>query len=293
MNALGINTMQNIPTLIMIFMSILLASVTVQGQHTPKNTSPGKESTVEKANMKRAIINNIRGGDYTNAGGAESIDYIIKNLKNIDSLKGENILDLGSGYGGSANYLYSKGLHKIWGVDINQNAVDYSNQKYPHIKFFHLDAMDITKQFKRNFFSCIYMFNVIYAIEDKAKLISNLTKVARKGAKLVIFDYSKTNTLDEQSMKDFGGTTMYPVEASNMHYLLKHSGWKVTISQDISDKYIEWYEKFLDKFSANRAEMLKTYDQKNVEDVENLFNKILFNLRHKTLGGALIIAEKL
>jgi SAM-dependent methyltransferase len=250
---------------------------------------------LDRDNARRALISKLKGGDYTNAGDTKGIDFVLDRLSNY-SLKDGNILDLGSGYGGGADYLYKNGFTKIWGVDINKNAVDYANLKYSHMKFFHLDAKNITKKFRKEFFSFIFAFNILYAVEDKETLVKALTKVSKKGAIITIFDYSKTDVVlssKDKPMKDLGGSPMHPIEVESLTKILEKSGWRVNDSIDITDKYIEWYDNFLGEFSQKRSEMMKTHKEKDVEDIENLFNKILFNLRNKYIGGHLLIAEKL
>jgi ubiquinone/menaquinone biosynthesis C-methylase UbiE len=251
---------------------------------------------INSENAKRVLINKLKGGDYANAGDTQGIDFVLSKLPDSSVFKNANILDFGSGYGGSANYLHSKGFKKIWGVDKNSSAVSYATLKYPHLKFFHADAKNITKKFRKNFFSFIYAFNTLYPIEDKKSVIDSFTKLSKKGAILAIFDYSKTDIIlppKQKSLKGLGGHPIYPVNVKEIEDILSKSGWKIRESIDISDKYIEWYDGVSKIFASQRAEMIKKHKEKDIEEIENLFNKILFSLRNNHIGGHLLIAEKM
>ncbi len=279
--------------LFLIFFSILIVSSKTFAME--KLT----DKAMYKINAKRAMLTKLREGDFAHAGDREAIEFVLSKISMSNNIKNGNVLDLGSGYGGTADYCSAKGFKKIWGVDIDKNAVDYANLKYPQIKFLHLDAMNLNKKFRKDFFSFVYMFNVIYAIENKDLLIRNLSKVSKKGAILAIFDYSKLKKEDPNQkktsppLKDFSGLVMHPIEPDSLAKIITQHGWKIMETSDITDKYIMWYEQFLNELSQKRSDFAKTYNEKNVEDVENLFNKILFNLKSGEIGGVLMIAQKL
>ncbi len=254
-------------------------------------------------NSKRALLTEVRGGDYVHAGDVEAIDFVMKKILKINSLKSGDVLDVGSGYGGTANYLYKKGFKKIWGVDIDKDSVDYANENYNHIKFMHLDALDITKNFRKNFFSFIYMFNSIYAIEDKELLLKNLASVSKQGAILAIFDYSRIQGLQESldkkhkkkkgPMKDLASKDMNPIEIDSFYKALGKAKWRLVDSIDITAEYIKWYEDFLAKIKDKRLKLQKKYTAHDIDAVENLFSKMIYKLKNAELGGRLIVAEKM
>ena len=256
---------------------------------------------IEKRNESRNILTKLRGGDYAHVGEVEAINLILSKLENHkEVIANDNILDLGSGYGGTADYFFKHGYKKIWGIDIDKNAVDYSSSHYPHIKFFHLDAKDLTKKFRKDFFSLTYIYNVAYAISNKDLLIRNITQTSKKGAILAIFDYTKLKEHVPSSkkdkpeiMKDFAGNIMHPIEVKSFTANLEKHGWKILEVTDLTTEYTNWYENFLQKTISQKAELLKSHKEKDIEKIANLFNRILFNLKNGTLGGCLIIAEKL
>lgn len=256
---------------------------------------------IEKRNESRNILTKLRGGDYAHVGDIEAMNLTLSKLENHKEITQDgNILDLGSGYGGTADYFFKHGYKKVWGIDYDKNAVDYASSHYKRIKFFHLDAKDLTKKFRKDFFSLVYMFNVAYAISNKELLVQNITKTSKQGAILAIFDYTKLKEHVPSSkkdkpeiMKDFAGNIMHPLEVKKFTSTLEKNGWKILEVTDLTKEYINWYEGFLQKTISQKAELLKFHKEKDIEKVANLFNRILFNLKNETLGGCLILAEKL
>lgn len=256
-----------------------------------------KPMQVLKKNIKRAMLTKLRGGDFAHAGDREAIDFVINKLNKHTKSKKGNILDVGCGYGGTAEYFVKNGYRNVLGIDIDKNAVDYANLKYSNIKFFHYDVLNIQNKFDKNYFSLIYMFNVVYAIKNKKLLVDNLSAISKKGAILAIFDYSvklDPNNIgsEEYVLKDFSGVGMHPVDPKALGEILETKGWRILEANDITDLYIKWYEEFMSSFSSQRNFLIKTYNEKDVEGIETLFNKLLQNLKKDELGGVLIIAEK-
>ncbi|MDX1924590.1 MAG: methyltransferase domain-containing protein [Rickettsiaceae bacterium] len=255
-----------------------------------------KDRFVHIASAKRSILRKLRGDDdFAHPGGAEAIDYALKKIKNQSSLKQGKTLDVGCGYGGSTEYLSKKGFRRVWGADIDKKAVEYSALKYTNLHFKHLDNLNIASKFKKDLFSFIYMFNFMYTIEDKELLIKNIGKISTKGATLVILDYSRTHHLQDpksNQIKDFAGITIKPIDQTSLAASLKSNGWKVKEISNVTDKYISWYSDFLEKYAKKRHSLIKKYNEHEVEVAENLFNKILFNLKNHNIGAILIIAQK-
>lgn len=176
--------------LVVIIMTILLNSFSANAQ----------------PNSKRLLLSTLRGGDYAHAGDVEAIDLVLAKLLEIKpKIKFGNVLDVGCGFGGTLDYLRNKGLKNLFGIDINSDSINYAKIKYPNIQFDALDALELGSFYPKETFDLVIMFNSIYAIKDKLKLLAALSKVSKPGAFLVIFDYSVSKQNEALTILDFAG----------------------------------------------------------------------------------------
>lgn len=253
------------------------------------NTS--SRSVPVKLNQARVILSELRGGDFAHAGDIEAIDMVVAKLKQNfpETLKG-NCLDVGCGFGGTADYLTKQGFEKIWGIDIDKASITYAKSKYKSVKFLNLDARVLSAEFDRKFFSFIYLFNTLYAIEDKLSVLKQLAIVSKPGAILMIFDYSAG--VNGDLIIDLAGKPMYPIHRDLIAQQLKESGWVILDKIDISSEFITWYEKLIQKIATKEQELKGYFLAEDIAKVSSTYLQILDQLRQKKLGGVLIYAKR-
>ncbi len=244
-----------------------------------------------KMNTSRLLLADLRGGDYAHAGDKEAIDMVVEKVLSLSPhiQKGAS-LDVGSGLGGTANYMYSLDFRSIYGVDLDQAAVEHAQNHYPKIPFFTANAKDVAKLFHRDFFSFIYMFNVIYAIEDKSFLLKNLYHIAKPGAILVLFDYTTEQT--SFSLKDLAGKPMYPIVLQELEKNLQVTGWETIETHDLSSHFMAWYRNLLDKMEKEQQILSLKFSEADMAKVKTTFSTIYDWLQTSQLGGTVIYAKK-
>lgn len=242
-------------------------------------------------NQARLLLSQLRGGDFTHAGDKEAIDMVITKLKqeHPDALAG-NCLDVGCGFGGTADYLIKQGAKHVWGIDIDKAVISYAKAKHKGVEFLTLDAASASTHFKRGFFSFIYLFNVLYAIEDKANVLKQLAEVANPGAILMIFDYSAAD--DREPILDLAGNPMRPIDPKEIRQQLQEAGWEVLEVRDLSSNFITWYEQLLHKLNEKKQELKGHFLEKDIAKFSATYLHILHQLRQKTLGGLMIYAKR-
>lgn len=242
----------------------------------------------DKMNTARLLLANLRGGDYAHAGDKEAIDMVIKKILSLSPEIQKGVcLDVGSGLGGTADYIYNLDFHSIYGIDLDQAAVEHAQKHYPQIQFLTANANDVAKLFNREFFSFIYLFNVLYAIEDKSSLLKNLHDVAKPGAILVLFDYTTEQT--PFYLKDLAGKPMHPIVLKELEKTLKDTGWETIEIDDLSSHFLRWYRDLLDKIE-NEQEILDKFSESDITKVKATFSTIYEWLKTSQLGGAVIYA---
>src|SRR5260221_9777328 len=123
------------PLLISIITIFLFNGFAMSANKTPVNSS-------------RLLLAKLRGGDYAHAGDTEAIDMVLQKVLSFNpNLKKEPVLDVGSGFGGTADYLFQHGFQKVQGIDLDQAAVSYATEKYPKIAFKVTNALNLDKIF--------------------------------------------------------------------------------------------------------------------------------------------------
>jgi len=248
----------------------------------------GKEFPMNNA---RLLLGMLRGGDYAHPGDKEAVDTVAEKVLTLSpEIQDGPVLDVGSGFGGTANRLRELNFKSIFGIDLDEAAVEYAKEHYPEVNFLHANANDVLHFFDEEFFSFIYMFNVLYAIEDKKGLLERLFKVAKPGALLVIFDY--TTKQKPFSLQDLAGKPMYPFVMSELEESLKETGWEVKESVDLSPYFLKSYEMLLSKLKKESEALSVQFSQESVTKVETTFNFIYESLKSSALGGAAIYAKK-
>lgn len=243
-------------------------------------------------NQSRLILSKLRGGDFTHAGDKEAIDMVLEKVQHDfpEALKG-NCLDVGCGFGGTADYLFKKGIKKIWGVDIDPAVINYAKEKYKGIEFVTADAASLNVKFDKGFFSFCYLFNVLYAIENKEAVLKQIAKVCKSGAILMIFDYSATG--GDQPLLDLAGKPMRPINLKKIKSQLYQAGWVVLEVRDLNDTFIRWYEDLLEKLDRKRSEIKDNFLEQDIAKFSATYLHILHQLRNGSLGGIMIYARRI
>lgn len=246
-------------------------------------------------NKSRFLLSTIREGDFSHLGGVEAIDLVLKKLISINSkLLNGNILEVGSGYGGSANFLKQQGYNKVQGIDIDEEAVKYAKEKYPNIDFKVADATKLTGIFEDDFFDVIYMFDVAHAIEDKLSLLQRIKAVSKKSSLLAIIDYNLKDEDGEEKLADNSGIAIYALNLKKLTPLMKYIGWEIVEEVDVTDFYKSWYVSILEKINLSKDDLLsKGYSEEEITFIQDKFNFLLNMINEGKLGGVIIIARKL
>ena len=134
----------------------------------------------------KRILALIRDGDYAHPGEEEAIE---RAFRGVPKSPGNWILDVGCGRGGSAEYLRSHGWGNLAGIDRDVDSIEYAKATYRDVEFHTCDVLDVPAAVGREF-DVIYMLSAFYAFADQRAALAGLRKVAKPGARLVIFDYA-------------------------------------------------------------------------------------------------------
>lgn len=242
-------------------------------------------------NQARLLLTYLRGGDYAHAGDKEAIDLVISKVLELspEVLEGP-CLDVGSGFGGTANYLHQLQFHSIFGIDIDESAVKYAQEHYPTLSFIRGNAHEVTNFFGSDYFSFIYLFNVLYSIQDKTSLLKKLTQIAKPGAILAIFDYTTKETTPQ--LNDLADNPMHPVVIQEIRNTLEKLGWDIVEITDLSSHFLTWYQNLLKKMDKEAILLSHLFAEEDISKVRRTFDTIERWLSSSLLGGSVIYAKR-
>jgi len=258
------------------------------------DTEPKKESPAF-ADKSRLLINELSKINDTHIGGVEAIHLILEQaLQMSPNIANKNILDIGCGFGGTANFLQKEGFKQIWGIDIDASAIEYSKQHYPDVQFTVADATKLTAVFEDEFFSFVYMFNVAYAIDDKAAMLQKIKAVCKQGAVLAIFDYALKDPSYADAIIDITGAKIPPLNIDKLKTLLVILGWEVVENTDITEKYKSWYKNLLARIDSQKEMLIASgYSVEEIKLVQDNLLHMLSLMNENKLGGTILFAKKL
>lgn len=243
-----------------------------------------------KINNPRILLSRIRHGDFAHPGDIEAIEILLGELDDFKGLKGKRILDVGTGLGGTADYISKNNIADVYGIDIDVKAITYAKHRYPQLDLFVCDVLLIDSLFQNRSFDFIYSFNVFYHFIDPKIILRKLATVANKQTVLAIFDYV---TLSENMdpITDLNNQEMHFLRLDKLETDFLQSGWKIDKEINLQKKYIEWYEAFLLRLEKNKNSLLDEFTLDAYEKVKQTFSLLLGNLKAKKLGGIIIYAR--
>jgi ubiquinone/menaquinone biosynthesis C-methylase UbiE len=114
------------------------------------------------------------------------------------SLKGKKLLDVGCGSGHDAKYYFEKGV-KVFGIDISEKEIEMARKKISG-DFIIGNMNNMT--YKKNFFDIVISTYTIQASENVTKAISEMIRVAKKGAEILIVAKHPFRNLLEGNVND-------------------------------------------------------------------------------------------
>ncbi|MDD3706045.1 MAG: methyltransferase domain-containing protein [Clostridiaceae bacterium] len=114
----------------------------------------------------------------------EEIEELHSLLQGIEICEGTTILDIGCGTGNYTNLLERITGAKVYGLDASEGMLSKAKEKNSKITFVLGDACNLP--FEDNYFSFIYMTDVIHHIQDIDKMFYEIFRVLQIGGRVCI-----------------------------------------------------------------------------------------------------------
>jgi len=253
------------------------------------NSAPGKE-----------ILALIREGNYAHPGEEGAIDLAFESLPPDPA---RQVLDIGCGRGGTADYVRRHGWGTVTGVDIDAATLASAQKLYPDITFSVADAARIGELWQSRF-DLIYLFNAFYAFPDQAQALGEMHGAAKPGASLMIFDYTgcdgsphDTDDWPESSNGErrtpFTHQSWTPLHPERFPDELRRTGWDLERTVDFSAHYLTWYQQLCDRIRAKREQIISGYGREWFDYVLVTYQELLDSVRAGAIGGAAYWARRI
>jgi SAM-dependent methyltransferase len=240
--------------------------------------------SIGNAIKNKKLLAQLRSGDFAHPGEVEAIEYTLRDIAKDHACA---VLDAGCGLGGTAQYVQEQGFGKVTAVDIDPETVEYAKAHHKNMDFQLADLCQVSSVLKQKF-DLIYSFSVLYAIREKAQALTELHKIAKDDAKLVIFDY----VIYADRVNSYSGSAHRPFLWDEIHDLFAQCGWRVTQQEDISVKYRIWYETLCNNIFKMREALIREHGEDAYQVAEDIYKKIYADVISGNLGGAIISAER-
>ena len=192
--------------------------------------------------------------------------------------KGNNlVLDAGCG-NGSLSFRIAKKEHKVIGIDITKENVDFANmvkdsKGIKNIKFMQMSLTDIT--FKDKLFDVVVSGEVLEHIKDDDKVMKHFNRVLKNGGQCIISVPQNPNLWSNED-EWVGHVRRY--EKEELINLLEENGFKINKINSIGFPLVRAYFYFFNKFVLKKKldKGKKTKKNKFVHKIINIFSYIFF-----------------
>lgn len=235
----------------------------------------------------KRILALIRDGDYAHAGEEEAIE---RTFRLIPKSPLNWTLDVGCGRGGSAEYLRRRGWGNLAGIDRDNDSIEFAKATYPKVEFHACDVLEVPETVRREF-DVVYMLNAFYAFAHQRDALAALRKVAKPGARLVIFDYATGEQPNQSELSVEGQVFIpHPIQLSGIGEMLRDAAWEPRAVEDLSGEYTRWYSGLVERIRRKQDEIEKVGGVEWYRFVLSMYSGLHDVIARGTLGGAIVHA---
>lgn len=282
-------TLSAISLLLFYVLSITIYQYYFIHQQGNKMTEKMRQSfkSIRDEKTRKQILALVREENYAHAGETEAI---LRMFAAIPKDPDRKLLDVGSGLGGTAQYLQQHGWGQVTGIDIEPRLIEQAQMTYPNINFYVADVLKAEKTLS-NRFDVIYLFNTLYAIEDQLQALLQMREVSTENATLLIFDYVLQGDYQDLMVAYRERPDIpYPLQLETLPTLLEKAKWRLEKVENLDEDYLRWYQHFLKKIKGERSEIEELVGPDGYKSFYALYANLLYEIQQGTLGGAIIQA---
>lgn len=144
----------------------------------------------------------------------------------------------------------------------------------------------------------IYLFNSFYAFPEQQRSLREMHRVARKGAALMIFDYTGRDGSPHDTggealspRKPFNNQGWTPIHPGRFPDQLRQAGWELEQSIDFTSEYRQWYQQLCNRIAAKKEQIVSGYGSEWYDYVLTTYRQLLASVEDGSIGGAVYWAR--
>jgi ubiquinone/menaquinone biosynthesis C-methylase UbiE len=234
----------------------------------------------------KQILALVRKGDFAHPGEEQAIDICFSSLRRDPS---REIIDIGCGRGGTAEYVRQRGWGNVTGMDIDAESISYANKTYPKVRFVVGDVTIIGSLW-RSHFDLAYLLNTFYAFSDQKQALKEISLVTKINSRL-IFDYMDVSGSFLKEASD-RLPNWSPIRIEILKSALNDSGWKFVAYENITDRYFYWYHELCSRIKKHEAQIISSHGRTWYDYVQSFYDYVFSLIDRGVLGGAIIWAQR-
>ena len=158
---------------------------------------------------------------------------------------GDNVLDIGSGFGGPARFLAASYGCQVVGIDLTPEYVEIANRltartgQSSHVTFIQGDALSLP--FESATFDCAWTQHVGMNIEDKSGFYAGVYRVLKPGGTFAIYDILKKGDSPLIFPLPWARTeaASFVVSPESQQLCLEEAGFTVLTSEDKTEAALQ------------------------------------------------------
>lgn len=183
-------------------------------------------------------------------------------LKLADIQDGQDILDVGCGFGGTLGTIAEQfSRTRLTGLNIDQRQLEVARRRVPGVEFVQGDACAMT--FPADSFDRVLAVECIFHFPSREQFFQHVGRVLRAGGNLTLTDFVQPEgappaLFDDPSHPLWGSHTAIPLKA--YQELAEQVGLRMTHAQDITRHVrptYHWFGKILARHYPEVEELMK------------------------------------
>ncbi|GAV02065.1 hypothetical protein RvY_12677 [Ramazzottius varieornatus] len=235
----------------------------------------------------------VFGHRYVSTGG----DHTTMEFCRLFHLqRGQKVLDVGCGIGGSAFFMAQEyGVH-VHGVDLSSNMISIGIQRRREGNFHGVDfeiCNVMTKPFEPDSYDLVYSRDVILHIDDKRRLFEILFRCLKPGGQFFITDYCCGEKEHSEEFKDYVKQRGYKLlTVADYGKLLEEVGFVNVKAEDRTKQFVNILRVELAEFETQESDFLRDFSQADYDEIVNGWSAKTRRCQAGDQAWGMFLAEK-